>query len=75
MEEQSQPWLMGTALPKPMDVTDSAADKSSVGHLLDFLDISKVFHASTSFLQQLPQIRVNTSTQTRRPRSNEHMGE
>ena len=74
MEMQTQPCLMGTTLTKRTDVTDSAADSFSVGHLLDILDMSKVFHAGTSFLQELPQIRVISAPQTRRPRSNEYVG-
>ena len=55
-----------------MDVIDLGADKLPVGHLVEFPDISNVFHASTSFLQRLPQIRVISATQSH---LSEHVGE
>ena len=66
---------MSTTLPNRMNVTDSAADKSSVGHLVESLDTSKMFHASTSFLPLLSQIRVNSASQTRCLHPRKHLGE
>ena len=58
-----------------MDVTDSEADDISVGHSVDFFDISKVFHASTSFQQRLPQTCVISASQTKRSHLSEHVSE